>query len=206
VVELRKTVDTRAGRWLLVVMGGLALAALGYRLWNADSTPVGYEDWLGFALGGVQMLLPVLGVLAMTSEWTQRTALVLTVAAIAAVATLVGGAVAGDDVAWGDVPRLLAGALVAMALNVLMGAGFGALLQHTTVAIVAFFVAPALWAGIATPLLGAASRWLDVFAAFGAVSSFDVAGVVGQTVVALGVWVALPLALGVVRSARREVS
>jgi hypothetical protein len=233
-VELRKTVDTRAGRWLLAVLGGLAVAALGYRLWNAGNTPVGYEHWFGTALTGVQMLLPVLGVLAMTSEWTQRTALstftlvpqrgrvlavklvaalvlavavVLAVAALSAVATLVGGALTGDVVAWGDVPRLVGGAVVATGLSVLMGAGFGALLQHTTAAIVAFFLAPMLWGAVAVPLFGDhVARWLDVFSAFAAVAAFDVAGVVAQTLVAVGAWVVLPLALGVVRSLRREVS
>jgi hypothetical protein len=232
-VELRKTTDTRAGRWLLLVIGGLAVAALGWRIYNADNTLVGFEHWYGTALQAVQMLLPVLGVLAMTSEWTQRTALttftlvpqrarvltaklaaavlvsvagVLLIAGVSAVATLVGGAMTGDVVDWGDVPRLVSGATVAMALNVLMGAAFGALLQQTAAALVAFFVVPTMWVAIATPLLGESARWLDVFSAFGAISRFEVADVLGYTVTAVAAWVVLPMVLGFWRSVRREAS
>jgi hypothetical protein len=232
-IELRKTVDTRAGRWLLLAIAGLALAGLGWRLYNAHNTPVGFEHYFDTALVGVRMLLPVVGVLAMTTEWTQRTALttftlvpqrgrvvaakltaavlltvgiVLLVAALSAAASTIGGAVTGDVVNWGDLIPMLAGWLCANVLNVLMGAAFGAVLQQTALALIAFFVAPTLWAAVATPLFGDSARWLDVFSAFDAVSRLDLTGVGAQTAVALTVWVVLPLVAGVVRTLRREVS
>ncbi|MHA6797031.1 hypothetical protein ACVGVM_26485 [Pseudonocardia bannensis] len=232
-IELRKTVDTRAGRWLLLLVVGAAVAALVYRLVNAADEPADFSRFFGTALTGVQLLLPVVGVLAMTAEWTQRTALatftlvprrgrviaakflaavglsagvVLVVAGIAAVATLAGGLATGHGAVWTEVGRTLGGGVVSVACNVVMGAAFGALLQQTAAALVLYFVAPVIWAAAAPVLLGDAARWLDVFGAFTAISRFDLTGVVAPTLVALAVWVGLPLAAGVVRSLRREVA
>lgn len=232
-VELRKTLDTRAGRWLLVVVALLAAAGLGWRLYNADNTPVAFDHWFGTALTPVQQLLPVLGVLAMTSEWTQRTALttftlvpqrgrvltaklvaavvlttamVLLIAAVSAACTLVGGMATGETVDWGNPPKLLVGAAASFALAMLMGAGFGALLQQTPAAMVGYFIAPAVATTAAAALLDDNARWVDIYGALGRVSGLDLTGAVAPTLVTLGIWITLPLAAGVVRSLRREVS
>lgn len=231
-VELRKTTDTRAGRWLLAGMGGLAVAALGYRLWNVAADPVTWELWFSTAMQPVLLLVPVLGVLAMTSEWTQRTALttftlvpqrgrvvgaklvaalvlstalLLGVAALTAAALIVGGAVDGSGVEWDDAGRRLAGVVVGGGLYVLMGAGFGALVQNTPLALVAYFVGPQLWNVFSLAVLGESGRWLDVWQAIGAVGDFRFDENLPQTVVALTAWVGLPLLLGVARALRREV-
>ena len=74
-IELRKAVDTRAGRWLLVV---IALVALGTAILTAVTGDVGDRNLphvLGDAVQLASILLPVLGVLLVTSEWSQHTAL-----------------------------------------------------------------------------------------------------------------------------------
>jgi hypothetical protein len=232
-VELRKTLDTRSGRWLLVVVALMAAAGLGWRLYNADNTPVAFDHWFGTALTPVQQLLPVLGVLAMTSEWTQRTALttftlvpqrgrvlaaklvaavvlttamVLLIVAVSAASTLAAGLATGDTVDWGNPPKLLVGAAASFALTMLMGAGFGALLQQTPAAMVGYFIAPALATTAAAALLGDNARWVNIYEALGRVSELDLTGAVAPTVVTLGIWITLPLVLGFVRSMRREVS
>jgi hypothetical protein len=74
-IELRKAVDTRAGRWLLVV---IALVALGTAILTAVTGSAGDRNLprvLGDAIQLVSVLLPVLGILLVTSEWSQHTAL-----------------------------------------------------------------------------------------------------------------------------------
>ena len=74
-VELRKTVDTRAGRVLLAGILLLCCVAIGYGVFTAGRGDLLYAGWVGDSTIPVTFLLPVLGVLAMSSEWTQRTVL-----------------------------------------------------------------------------------------------------------------------------------
>ena len=76
-VELRKAVDTRAGRWLLGITAGLALVAETIFLWvvAAQDEPASYGDFVAAAAFVCSILLPVLGIMLVTSEWSQRTAM-----------------------------------------------------------------------------------------------------------------------------------
>jgi hypothetical protein len=94
--------------------------------------------------------------------------------------------------------------VVANVLNLLMAVGFGALIAQTAAAVTAFLVAPTLWAVAGPALLGDVAEWLNVFGAVGRLAAFEAADL-AQTVVSIGVWVALPLAAGVITSLRREV-
>jgi len=74
-VEMRKMVDTRAGFWLLAVIVLLTTAAI---VLVAIFAPPEVRTFAGFlqVAGTPQgFLLPVLGVLLVTSEWGQRAAL-----------------------------------------------------------------------------------------------------------------------------------
>ena len=77
-VELRKTVDTRAGRWLVGITIGAALLAEGIFLavvaTHSQQTP-SYGDFVGAAAFVSSILLPVIGIMLVTSEWSQRTAM-----------------------------------------------------------------------------------------------------------------------------------
>jgi ABC-2 type transport system permease protein len=77
-VELRKTVDTRAGRWLVGITIGAALLAEGIFLavvaTHSDQTAA-YGDFVGAAAFVSSILLPVIGIMLVTSEWSQRTAM-----------------------------------------------------------------------------------------------------------------------------------
>ena len=73
-VELRKATDTRSGRWLLALIVGLSVLALGWALAHpADG--VSFANYGGGMAGVVAFLAPIIGLLAMTAECTQRTAL-----------------------------------------------------------------------------------------------------------------------------------
>jgi ABC-type transport system involved in multi-copper enzyme maturation permease subunit len=76
-VELRKSADTRAGRWLIGVTFGLTLVAdlLIAIILALQDEPVAYGDLVAGAAFGSSLLLPVLGIMLVTSEWSQRTAM-----------------------------------------------------------------------------------------------------------------------------------
>jgi ABC-2 type transport system permease protein len=76
-VELRKTVDTRAGRWLIGITVGLALLAETIFLWVvvAQDEEAQFGDFVAAAAFVSSILLPVVGIMLVTSEWSQRTAM-----------------------------------------------------------------------------------------------------------------------------------
>jgi ABC-2 type transport system permease protein len=77
-VELRKMFDTRAGRWLLISIAASTTLVLIIQLWVvlAQDLTVTFNDFAGGANIPMNILLPVLGVMSVTSEWSQRTAMV----------------------------------------------------------------------------------------------------------------------------------
>jgi ABC-type transport system involved in multi-copper enzyme maturation permease subunit len=76
-VELRKAFDTRAGRWLIGVTAGLALVAdlLIAIIVAAQDEALAYGDLVAGAAFTCSVLLPVVGIMLVTSEWSQRTAM-----------------------------------------------------------------------------------------------------------------------------------
>ena len=75
-VELRKMVDTRAGFWLQVAMVALTVVVVVVRLLVGDAAHHTFQSVLDVGLQPAAVLLPVLGILLVTSEWSQRTGLI----------------------------------------------------------------------------------------------------------------------------------
>lgn len=75
-VELRKLLDTRAGRWLLVAIAALIIVASTAVFFTDTDMPPVYRYFVRAAVIPLDVLLPVLGILAVTTEWSQRTGLV----------------------------------------------------------------------------------------------------------------------------------
>ena len=77
-VELRKSCDTRAGRWLVMVIAALVVITEVVVLWVtvAQDADVTFGDFTAAAAFVTSILLPVLGIMVVTSEWGQRTAMV----------------------------------------------------------------------------------------------------------------------------------
>lgn len=166
-VELRKLVDTRSGRWLLIIQGLLILAAtvIVALVAATQDEDIALMDFTGIAGAVMGILLPVMGILAITSEWSQRTNMAtftleprrsrvvvakLLASVVAALASVVmaivvgalGSALAaglGADVDWSADAELLAGFAIAQVLGLLTGFAFGTLLLNTPAAIVCFF-------------------------------------------------------------------
>lgn len=236
-VELRKAVDTRGGRGLLAAIIVVTALTMGVMVWASRDTGSSFEALLMGANLGQAVLLPVLGILTVCSEWSQRTVLVTftqeprrlrVMAAKSLAAVLIGlvvlvvtgvlavlGHVASVGLAGGEVELGLtapevSGLVLAQVLNVLQGVAFGALLLSTPLAIVAFFLVPVL-AGVATMLVPALERhagWLDASRATEPL--FSGGWLTGQEWQNLGaavaLWLVLPLAVGLWRVARREVT
>lgn len=187
-VELRKSADTRAGRWLLGAIVGITAAFMILFFFVADADERVFGNFISIASTPQGFLLPVLGILLVTSEWGQRTAMVTfalapsrtsviaakTVAAlilgvaafvaaiaIASLATLLGGASDGFE---GLEVTIFALFLGLQLLTVLQGLAYGLILLNTPAAIVAFFVLPIASSIIFSlvPGLVDLAPWLDL--------------------------------------------
>ncbi len=168
-VELRKLVDTVAGRWVVAAILLLTTLAMGAMWIFADSAELSFEIFLGAAAFPVMLLLPILGILAATTEWTKRTGLVtftleprrirvafaklvaalllglvtlLGAVILAAAMTVLAGALKEGAGSWQVEGSMLWGNLAAGLLGVAQGVGFGMLLASTPLAVVAYFVLP----------------------------------------------------------------
>jgi len=234
-LEMRKMVDTRAGFWLLVIIGLASLAVVAIQLiWGGDDGG-NLKDYFQFALIPEGILLPVLGILTVTSEWSQRTALTtftlvperhrIVVAKFAAatvfavmsviisllvsvVGTALSGALDRGEASWSLPMALLSQAVLLQVLNVVMGVAFGMLLMNTPVAIVLFFMLPTVWS-ILTDLIDAvrdAAEWLNLSGAMSPLGDGSTSGDQwAKLATSALVWIVLPMVLGTLRLIRREV-
>ena len=234
-VELRQMVDTRAGRWMLIVMSAISLIVVSVLLIWGEADEMTYGTFLGFTSLPLVMLLPIVGIMAATAEWSQRTGLVtftleprrgrvivakvvaavtlgliVTASAFAAsaLANVIGGGVAGGDGTWDVTWKVTVGVIVAFGIYVLQGLAFGFVFLNTPFAIVASLLLPTLWT-VATGLisgLAGPSKWLDLNQVTGPLFEGSMTGENwGQLATSFGVWVLLPLAIGSYRVMHREV-
>jgi ABC-type transport system involved in multi-copper enzyme maturation permease subunit len=76
-VELRKSRDTRAGFWLLLCIAIVVILMIGTAtiITLVQTEPVLLGDFISIAAYMTSFLLPVLAIMLVTSEWSQRTAL-----------------------------------------------------------------------------------------------------------------------------------
>ncbi|MFJ5616794.1 ABC transporter permease [Micromonospora sp. NPDC093243] len=234
-VELRKLTDTRAGLWLLITIGLTTAAIVVLQLIYANEADHTFVNFFVPSMLPVGVLLPVLGILSITSEWSQRTALstyalvprrervvaaklaavvvaalasVLASLAVAAAGTLVAGAI-GDGGGWRFDESLLLNAVIFQVANVLMGAGFGLLLLNTPLAVVSYLLLPTVWSilGELVPGLRGPAGWLDTGRTMEPLFTGELtAGQWGRLAVSLLVWLAVPVLAGLVRTLRREVA
>jgi ABC-2 type transport system permease protein len=235
-VELRKMTDTRSGFWLILVMVLLTGAAAVARGALGDADERTFREVLSVAQVPTAVLLPVLGILAVTSEWSQRTALTtftlttrrarivaakllaslaLCVAAAAlcfacaVVGNLLGIAVWDANGSWSLPAEAVLDAVLLQAIGMVGGLAFGMVFLASAPAIVLYFVLPTAW-GILGELVAAlddAGRWLDLGRTTSPLSEFDMSGTAWARLgTSVLLWVVLPFAIGLWRIVRREVS
>lgn len=234
-VELRKMLDTRAGRWLMIGIGGAIATALVI-LFFVDGGQHAFGDYLQATTMPTAIILPIVGILAVTSEWSQRTGLVTftmeprrmrvgwakfiasMVVGIAAFALAIGLAALAHQAAItlrGITPGWSIGGLVVMGaglyvlLGLAQGVGFGMLFKNTPAAIVTYFALPTVWGILASLVtwLNSAANWLDLNRTMNPLflGKALTAEQWAQLGTSVGVWVLLPLVIGMWRLSRAEV-
>src|SRR4051812_17957691 len=232
-VELRKMVDTRAGFWLQVAMVALTVVVVVVRLLVGDAADHTFRSVGDAGLQPSAVLLPVLGILLVTSEWTQRTGLITftlvpvrsrvlgakliasllsAVAMLAVSVTVIAAGVLvsspGVEGTWSGAAALIGQSAVYLTAGVVVGVAFGAVLLASTPAVVLRFALPTAWmAVVSLPVFSGVAPWVDNASALGDMT----AGVISATQWAhvgssLAVWLVLPLLIGAWRFARREVA
>ena len=229
-VEWAKATDTRAARWLLVLVALSPAAAMLVPVLAPTSFEQTIASYLRVAAIALTIPLPVVAILLFTSEWSRRSIMTtftqeprrvrvvnakLAVSMLLGVeAAVVGGVVTavgiGLATASGRALEVdlsiggVAGYVLFVLLNVLAGVALGALLQSSAAAIALSFALPATVAvlGTASPLV---SDWIDMSTTWNAVLENDWAGHLPQIAVSTACWVAIPLAAGVLRTVRRDI-
>lgn len=166
-VELRKMLDTRAGFWMMasiVITALLATVAVILFAPSEDISYVSFATAIGFPM---TVILPLVAVLSVTSEWSQRTGLttytmiphrsraiaakglaslavaiasMLLAFALGAVGNLIGATVASTDLVWDVSVAEGLSIVLGNILGVAIGFTLGMLLRNSPGAIVGVFV------------------------------------------------------------------
>jgi ABC-type transport system involved in multi-copper enzyme maturation permease subunit len=184
-VELRKMFDTRSGFWLMasIVITAL-LTTIGIIAFapEVDLTYYTFAKAIGFPM---TVVLPIIAILSITGEWSQRTGLttftlvphrnrvvaakavssvavaiasMLFAFVIGAIGNLVGTAVTGTDLVW-DVSLAEGGNIVLGSLLCLLtGTMLGMLIRSSAGALVAYFVYSLLLPTVAG-ILASSQEW-----------------------------------------------
>jgi hypothetical protein len=233
-VELRKMLDTRAGRWLIIGIGAIIAVALTIMFFN-EGGQHGFAEYLQATTMPMALVLPVVGILAVTSEWSQRTGLVtfgleprrIRIAWAKTVSALVVGVCAfavalvlagiahqsaitfrGIGADWSADALVLLGAGGYVLLGIAQGVGFGMLFKNTPAAVVVFFVLPTAWSIVASMVswVGDAAVWLELNRTMQPLFEGSLTGAQwAHLATSVGVWVIAPLAVGIARLTRAEV-
>jgi ABC-2 type transport system permease protein len=228
-IELRKMADTRAGSWLLaaIVLMAVAIVTITVVAGNADDRDL--TSLFQGALWVVSILLPVLGILAVTSEWSQRTGLTTfalvperervigakVVAAVAlglgAVAACLLAATIGNLIAagsWDLSGSLLGNAAVFEVAGMLGGVAFGLVFMNSALAIVLYYLLPTVWTilGETIHALDKPADWLDTSRTLQPLVDDQMSGQAwAQLGTSLAVWLGLVLLIGLWRLRRTEL-
>ena len=232
-VELRKMVDTRAGFWLQLTTVALAIVVVVIICAVGKAQDQTFRALLEAAIAPAGVLLPIMGILLVSSEFSQRTApitfalvprrsrvlvakllagVVLSLIGLAACLPIaaIGTAVSAPDVAnvWSLPVGLLGQMELSLATGVITGVAFGAALLSSAPAIVLSFVLPIGWAAVASiPGLDGAARWLDGTRSLAPMTNHLMDATewahAGTT---LALWMVLPLLIGAWRIAHREIA
>jgi ABC-2 type transport system permease protein len=232
--ELRKLTDTRASRVLLAAIVAITPVVVAVMLLVAKPKDLTYEKFVDFTQTPQKILLPALGLLSMTTEWSQRTGLVtftlvpdrrrvilakftatlclgLVSIAIAFAAAGVGNLLSGlrdGNGSWSYGPEAVGGILLVQLIGLVEGMAFGMALLVTAAAVVAYYVLPNVVSAVfgSITALKDAEPWVDLQQAQGPLYSHDMTGTNWlQLLVTFALWVVVPLAVGIARVTRTEV-
>ena len=187
-VEMRKMVDTRAGLWLIIAIVAITALITVIFMLTADESDRVFLNFMGVMATPQGFLLPVLGILLITQEWSQRTGMVtftlepnrakviaakviaalvfgllavVLAIAVAALGTLLSG---GPD-AWTNIGADDFGKFALLQVTgVLQGLAFGLIFLNSAAAIVTYFVLPIAFSIVASlwSALNDITPWVDL--------------------------------------------
>ncbi len=184
-VELRKMFDTRSGFWLMAsILITNLLATAGVILFAPDDAQV-YDNFAAAIGFPIVVILPIVAILSVTSEWSQRTglstftlvphrgrvlaakatgALVIALVsmalafAVGALGNLLGSAITGTDLVW-NIPFLEAlNIVLGNIVGMLIGFTLAVLIRNSAGAVVAYFVYSFVLMSI-TEILSTTQEW-----------------------------------------------
>lgn len=234
-VELRKLIDTRAGRWLLIAIGVITIAVVTLFLFFAPPSELTYQGFVGVTATPQGFLLPVLGILAVTSEWSQRTGLVtftlepsrgrvviakliavvilaaaavVLLLAVAAVGNVLGTALQAGDGSWTFGLTGVRDTGLLQLTGIIQGVAFGMILLNSAAAIVVAFVLPLAFSIVfnVVAALAKIGPWIDLGTAQTPLFDHTMQGNDWWKLFATTVWwVILPLAAGIIRVLRSDL-
>ena len=184
-VELRKMFDTRSGFWMMASIGILSVLATGAVIIFAPDTEITYENFAAAIGFPMSVVLPMIAILSVTSEWSQRSGLttftlvphrgrVVLAKALCAVGVgvasmalamvigaggnVLGSTLAGVPTTWDTSAAELLYITFANVLGLLTGFTLGVLIRNSAGAIVGYFVY-ALLLPTVTNLLAQSQEW-----------------------------------------------
>ena len=233
-VELRKSYDTRAGFWLLTAIGVITAAAVVIFFFVGKTQDLTFDNFTAASGIPQSILLPVLGILLVTSEWTQRTGLVtftlepnrwriaaaklvaavvlglvavLLAYAVAALANLAGMGLRDGSGSWAFGVEGFADITLLQLLGILGGLAYGMVLLNSAAAIVLSFALPTVFAIVFQwEKIASAAPWIDQSTAQSPLTDRPVTAEEWKhLIVNTIIWIVLPLAVGVWRLLRSEV-
>jgi hypothetical protein len=165
--ELRKMLDTRSGFWTVASIAIVSLLTTAAVILWADREDLTYRTFTSAINVPMSLILPIIAILSVTSEWSQRSGLttfalvphrsrviaaklvaavvVALVAtpfafAIGAVGNVAGTAIAGVDPVWDLSTTNLLTIELANVVGLLVGFMLGVLIRSSAGALVAYFV------------------------------------------------------------------
>jgi ABC-2 type transport system permease protein len=186
-IELRKMFNTRAGFWMLISIGVLSPISAGSLLVFGLDSDVTYQNFVRASGYPMSVILPLIAILGVTSEWSQRSGLttftlvpsrdrvirakaiatllvglgaVSVAFAVGAIGNVAGSALAGVDTVW-DLSLFMAAQMVLYNLvGMAFGFTLGVVLRNSAAAIVGYFVASLVVPGILV-LLAQVRSWFE---------------------------------------------
>ncbi len=238
-VELRKMFDTRSGFWLMMSVAITATLATGAVILWAPDSELTYDTFAAAIGFPMSVILPMVAILSVTSEWSQRSGLttftllphrgrvigakavatvvvgvtsMIVAMAIGAVGNIVGTAITGTPRVWDDSVQHLALIVLANVLGMLIGFTLGVVIRNSAGAIVGYFVFTLVLPTLSGLLAANAAWWKDAQAwvdfnfAQGALFNGEMAARDwAHIATASGIWLVLPLAIGLTLLMRSEV-
>ena len=184
-VELRKMFTTRSGFWMLMSIGILSVLATGAVVLWAPAEEQTYGSFAAAIGIPMSIVLPMIAVLSITSEWSQRTGLttftlvphrsrvvlaklvcaisvgvasIAVALAVGVLGNIVGSALAGVDTVWDFSPAEMLYVTGGNVLGILMGFTLGVLTRNSAAAIVGYFVYAMVLPTISN-VLASAQEW-----------------------------------------------